>query len=81
MIVSGWFRGSKWRQGTDLQTLLKLLLLLVDDAEAEVDLVRLFKARLHAHDLGEGLFGVFQRAIPIVENANSVPQLGLFGIW
>ena len=43
-----------------LQALLEFLLLFVDYAESEVDLVCLFKIWLHAHDLRESLFGVFQ---------------------
>ena len=58
-----------------LQALLKLLLLLVYYAESEVDLVGLFKVWFHAHDLGESLFGVFETAIAIVENADTVPKL------
>lgn len=43
-----------------LKTLLKLLLLLVDYAEAEVDFVCLLKVRLHSHDLRESLFRVLK---------------------
>ena len=50
--------------------------MLVDNAESEVDLICLLKVRLHAHDLGEGFFGVLQRPIPVVENAYAVPQFG-----
>jgi hypothetical protein len=46
--------------------LLKLLLLLVYDAETEVDLVCLFKVRLHAHDLREGILGVVEGAIAVI---------------
>ena len=45
---------------THLETLLELLLLLVDDTEFEVDLVCLLEARLHAHDLRERLLSVLQ---------------------
>ena len=61
---------------TYLQALLKLLLLLVYYAEAEVNLVGFLKARVHAHDLGEGFFGVFERAIAIVKDADAIPELG-----
>jgi len=40
------------------QRLSVLLLLLVDDAKAKVDLMRLVKVWRHVHDLREGLFGM-----------------------
>lgn len=45
---------------TYLQTLLIFLLLLVDYAQAKIYLICLFKIGLHAHDLGEGLFRMFE---------------------
>lgn len=57
-----------------LQTLIELLLLLVDDAQPEVDFVGFFKVGRHAHDLRKGLFGVIQRSVTIVENPDSIPQ-------
>lgn len=62
---------------THLQALSIFLLLLVYDAEAEVDLVCLFKIGLHRHDLGKGLFGMVQRAIAVVQYTDSVPKLRL----
>jgi len=62
---------------TYIQTLVELLLLLVYYAEAKVDLVCLLEVGLHAHDLRESLFGMLQRAITIVQDANAVPQLRL----
>jgi hypothetical protein len=62
---------------TYVQTLIKLLLLLVDYAKAEVNLVGLLKSGLHTHDLREGLFGMLQRAIAIIKYTNAVPKLGL----
>ena len=59
-----------------LQTLLELLLLLVYYTEAEVDLVGFLETRVHAHDLGEGFFGVLERAVAIVEDTDTVPELG-----
>jgi hypothetical protein len=61
------------RDPTYLQTLLKLRLLLVDDAEAEVYLVRLLEVWLHTHNLREGFFGVLQRAIAVIKDPNAVP--------
>jgi len=46
--------------GTNFKTLLKLLLLLVDYAKSEIDLVGLLKVWLHAHDLRECLLGMFK---------------------
>lgn len=60
-----------------LQTLTEFLLLFVDDAKSEVDLVGLFEIRLHPHNLREGFFGMLKRSIAIVEYANAIPQLGL----
>lgn len=62
---------------TYLQTGRELLLLLVNDAETEIDLVGLLKARLHAHHLRKRLFGVLERAVAIVQNADTIPELGL----
>ena len=59
-----------------LQALLELLLLLVYYTEAEVYLVGFLEAWIHAHDLGEGFLGVFERAIAIVEDTDTIPELG-----
>lgn len=56
-----------------LKTLVILLLLFVDYAKTEVDLVGLLEIRLHLHDLGEGLFGMVQRPVSVVENTDTVP--------
>lgn len=60
--------------------MLKLLLLLIDYSESEVDLIGLFEIWLHPHDLGECLLGVLKRAISIIQDANAVPQLGLLDL-
>jgi hypothetical protein len=54
--------------------LLVLLLLLVNYTEAEVDFVGLFEVGLHAHDLRKRFFGMLERPIAIVEDANTVPK-------
>lgn len=59
-----------------LETLRVLLLLLVNYAETEINLICLFEVWLHAHDLGESLFCVLERAIAIVEDTNAVPEFG-----
>ena len=51
---------------TYVQTLVELLLLLVYYTQAEVDLVCLLEVGLHAHDLGEGLLRVLERAVAVV---------------
>ena len=43
-----------------LKTLTKFLLLLVNDAETEVNLVRLLEIGLHPHHLRESFFRMFQ---------------------
>jgi hypothetical protein len=55
-------------------------LLFVDDAETEEYLVRLVKVKVivalvHPEHRREGFFGVVERAVPIIENADAVPQL------
>jgi hypothetical protein len=60
---------------TYVQTLVELLLLLVYYAEAEVNLVGLFKCRLHSHDLRKSLFSMLERSIAIVEDSDAVPEL------
>lgn len=60
-----------------MQTLLVLYLLLVDDAEPEVDFVGLVKVWIHADDGAKGLFRVFVAAVSVVQNANAVPKLWL----
>lgn len=51
------------------------MLLFVDDAKAEIDLVGFLEIRLHSHDLGKGFLGVLQGAISIVEYTDTVPEL------
>lgn len=60
-----------------VQTLLVFLLLLVNDAQTEVNLVGLLEVGRHVHDLRERLLGMLERPVAIVENANPIPQLGL----
>ena len=64
------------RLDTDLQTLVELLLLLVNYSQSEVNLIRLLEIRRHSHDLREGFFGVIEGAIAIVKDTDTVPQLG-----
>lgn len=59
-----------------VETLVELLLLFVNYAKTEIDLVGLFEVWLHAHDLRESLFSMFERSVAIVEDANPVPKLG-----
>jgi hypothetical protein len=62
-----------------VQTLVELLLLFVNYAKAEVNLVGLFKCRLHAHNLRESLFGVLEGSVAIIEYSDAVPKLRL--LW
>jgi hypothetical protein len=64
------------RVDTYVQTLIKLLLLLVDYAETEVYLIGLLEVWLHAHNLRKGLLGMLERAIAVVQDADAVPELG-----
>lgn len=54
-----------------------LLLLLVNDTKAEVDLVGLLEVRLHLHHLGKGLFRMVKRAVAVVKNAYPIPKFRL----
>lgn len=64
-----------------LQTRSKFLLLLVNYAKAKVDFVGLFKIGIHAHHLRKGFLCMLERAVAIVQDAYSVPKLGLlFGV-
>lgn len=60
---------------TYVQALIELLLLLVYYTQAEVNLVCLLEVGLHAHDLGEGLLGVLEGAVAVVQDTNAVPKL------
>jgi hypothetical protein len=62
---------------TYLETLAELGLLLVYYTESEVDLVGLLKVRLHLHDLGKCLFGMFQGSVAIIQNTDAVPEFRL----
>lgn len=65
-----------WGRGaTHLEALFILLLLLVNNAQSEKDFVRLVKVLVHAQHAGKGLFGVLERPISVVENADAVPEL------
>ena len=51
------------------------MLLLVDDAEAEKDLVCLVKVLVHLEHRRERLLGIVEGAIAVVEDADAVPEL------
>ena len=63
-----------------LQTLVVFLLLLIYYSETKVNLIRLLEVWLHVHDLREGLFGMFKRAVAVIQDANSVPQFGFLSM-
>ncbi len=65
------------KKPTDLKTLLKFLLLLVNYSESEIDFVGFFEVWLHPHDLRECLLCVLKGAVSVVEDAYAVPQFGL----
>lgn len=71
-------QGTRWLVDNELetlQTLLELLLLLVYDTEAEINLVGLFEFGSHAHDLGESLLRMVQRTVAIIQYSDPIPQL------
>ena len=57
------------------------MLLFIDDSEPKVDFIGLVKCRVHSHDLTECLLGVFETTVPIIENADSVPEFRLLLVW
>lgn len=57
-----------------------LLALLVNYAQAEINLVRLVKVRVHAQDLRECFFSMVERAVAVIKNTNAVPELGFFWV-
>lgn len=65
---------------TYIQRLGVFLLLFVDYAQAEVNLMGLVELRVHRHDFGKCLLGMLQRAISIIENTDAVPQAWFFRI-
>ena len=56
-----------------LQTLVVLLLLLIYNAQAEIDFIGFLKIWLHMHDLRKSLFGMLKRSITVIQNANPIP--------
>lgn len=62
---------------TYLQTLVELLLLLIDYTQAEVDFIGLLEVGRHSHDLGESFFCVVEGPVTVVEDTNSIPQFRL----
>lgn len=52
----------------------ELLLLLVDDTEAEVDFISFFEVWGYFDDTCEGFLGMFEAAVSVVENADAIPQ-------
>jgi hypothetical protein len=77
VLLGEWARGIVDDVLEAFQTLAELLLLFVNDSEAEINFVGLFKVGGHAHDLGESLLGMVERAIAIVEDTDSVPEFWL----
>lgn len=65
------------KETTYVKTLAELGLLLVDYAEAEINLVRFFEIRLNLHDLRKGFLGVVVTTVPIVEYTDPIPQHGV----
>jgi len=57
-----------------IKTLIPLVLLFVYYSEPEVDFVCLLKIGLNVHNLRESLFSVVVAAIPVVQNADAIPQ-------
>lgn len=62
-----------YRLVTHLQTLVVLLLLLVDDSQAEIDFIGLLKVWSHAHNLGESFLRMVQRTVAVIKDTNAIP--------
>ncbi len=63
-----------------LERLVVLLLLLVNYAEAEINFMGLVKVGLHLHDLGEGLLSMLERAVSVVQDADTIPKSRLLRV-
>lgn len=69
-----WLLAFSRKASTYFQALCVLLLLLVNYTKTEVDLIGLVEVWLHKHDLGKGFFGVFERAVSVVEDTDPIPE-------
>lgn len=73
-----------WRVRQDVLEALqggrKHALVLVYDTETEVDLIGLVKVGIQVQHTHKGLFSVLQGAVTVVQDTNSVPQLGHIGV-
>lgn len=65
---------------TDLERLGVFVLLLVYYSESKIDLIRFVEGRVHSHDLAEGLLGVLETPISIVQDTDAVPKLRLLRV-
>lgn len=79
-----WLGQWVWRVGQDvleaLQSRRKHALVLVDDAETEIDLVGLVEVGVQVQHTHEGLFSVLQGAVAVVQDPDAVPQFGHVGV-
>lgn len=66
---------------THLEALLVFLLLLVDYAETEKDLVGLVKVLVHAQDTRKCFLGMFKRPITVVQDADAVPKFRVLKLF
>lgn len=66
---------------TYIQTLAILGLLLVYYSETEVHFIGLVKVWCHAHDLGESLFGMFKRAVAVIQDTDPIPEFWFLAIF
>ena len=71
--LRGQYQSLQYLGRTHFETLLELLLLLVDYPKPEIDFIRFLEVGLHAHDLRERFLCMLQRAVPIVEYTDAVP--------
>lgn len=69
------------KMSTHLEALFVFLLLLVDYAQTEKDLVGLVKVLVHAQDARKGFLGVFERAITVVQDADTVPKFRVLKLF
>jgi hypothetical protein len=58
-----------------LQRRIVLLMLLVNNPQPKVDLIRLFKVWIHSNDRGEGFLGMLKASVPVVQDSNPIPEL------
>ena len=57
--------------------MLVFALLLIDNSETKVDFIALLEFWVHFQNRSEGFFSMLKGTVSVIENANSIPQVGV----